>query len=72
MSEQLDGELNDYAPYRHQAKEMNAIEFSEKYNAPIRFWGKPTTYLAVGVNGTDYLWKLSDGAFIYDGWDKPL
>ena len=70
MSEQLEGQLNDYAPFRHEAKTMNVLEFSEAHKAPIRLWGKPPKYNCVDIGKTSYLWRLKDGE--YHGWDRNL
>ncbi len=67
LRQAADGE---FAPLREEASTMSPEEFAEKYaNGIVEPWGKPP-YLAVRVQGTDYLWLAKDGTF--DGWDRPM
>ena len=65
---ELNGDLNELAPLRHLARAMTVVDFSMKYDEPIRLWGKPSMYACVDVHGVSYLWRLTDGQ--YDGWDR--
>ena len=67
MRQAADGE---FAPLRDEAIGMTPEQFAAKYAlGHIEPWGRPP-YLAVRVDGTDYLWTAKDGRF--DGWDRPL
>lgn len=61
---------NDLAPHEAEARTMNVRQFAERHHQllELRLWGNPPTYVAVRVDGTDYLWSLTDGK--YDGWDR--
>ena len=60
----------EFSPLKDEAATMTAEQFAAKYaHGHVEPWGRQP-YLAVRVDGTDYLWTASDGRF--DGWDRPM
>lgn len=67
MRQAKDGE---FSPLKDEASTMTAEQFAAKYaHGHVEPWGRQP-YMAVRVDGTDYLWTASDGRF--DGWDRPM
>ena len=67
MRQAQDGE---FSPLKDEAATMTAGQFAAKYaHGHVEPWGRQP-YLAVRVDGTDYLWAADDGRF--DGWDRPM
>ena len=67
MRQAKDGE---FSQLKDEAATMTAEQFAAKYaHGHVEPWGRQP-YLAVRVDGTDYLWAADDGRF--DGWDRPM
>lgn len=67
MRQAKDGE---FSPLKDEASTMTAEQFAAKYaHGHVEPWGRQP-YMAVRVDGTDYLWTASDGRF--DGWDRRM
>jgi hypothetical protein len=65
MRQVADGE---FGIFKREAREIGPEAFAEKYGHSVWLWGRPDPiYKCVRHEGTDYLWRLSDGGF--DGWD---
>lgn len=62
--------VSELAPYATEAQSMDAVGFCGRYHGAMRLWGHPPNYVAVTVQGTDYLWRIKDGK--YDGWDRNM
>lgn len=58
-----------FSYYEEQAKRLSPIQFAEKFNGQLIFWGGPPIQYHVGVTvgGATYLWYL--GTATYDGYD---
>ena len=67
MRQAKDGE---FSPLKDEASTMTVEQFAAKYaHGHVEPWGRQP-YLAVRVDGTDYLWTASDGRF--DGLDRRM
>ena len=76
MSDNLESALHiglqaahgEFGTFKREAEELGPVLFAEKYGHKVWGWGRPDPfYHCVRHEGTDYLWRISDGAF--DGWD---